>query len=338
MAGKLSGGEVRTDPCRGSGCHRVQGVRRSLLRRHGHDRADLRAGAEVRTEYCVEISNRDRQLGAGFLLTRHHVLTAFHCVRPIDTDDEHLKLSFATGEVVPGRFCERSSGADLALIDVLKPLERSFILPNADRAGRGDMWSAPYRPSKRDPYLSGDVLRGTVTYKCDAGHEIEALQLGCRQLLGDYSGYSGGPVERHGPGEEPTLLGVLLEQYPDRQAPERASGVLFAATIAEALRRFDCLGVGHLLKVLFPDDGEQEECAPTTTSDERHAAMQVQEKQKPHSPITDSSLKPRIAAANSILGALHEWGSTGLLDPMAVSSLKLRVASRVVDSNWADDA
>ena len=153
------------------------------------------------SDYWIEISQHGARLGAGFLLTRRYALTAFHCLRELPSDDEQLELSFAGGEVGPGRVHERSPEADLALIDILKPHESPVVLPNADRASRGDSWSAPYRPGPSDPYLSGDVLSGGMPYVCEAGNSIEALQLDCSQHLGDYSGYSGGPVERYTGGE-----------------------------------------------------------------------------------------------------------------------------------------
>jgi hypothetical protein len=50
---------------------------------------------------------------------------------------------------------------------------------------------APYRPGTAYSYLSGDV-HGPVTYQCEGGGIIQALQLSCMQHPGDYSGYSGG--------------------------------------------------------------------------------------------------------------------------------------------------
>jgi hypothetical protein len=200
-------------------------------------------------DYWVEISERGARLGAGFLLTRHYALTAAHCLRGVDFGKERLKLSFASGEMVTGRVRETAAGADLALIEIREPRE-SPLIPHFDRAVRGDKWLAPYRPSTRDPYLSGTVLSDAISYRLEAGDEIEALQLDCSQYLGDYSGYSGGPVERQVTSGEPSFLGVLLEQYPDRRYDGRASNVLFAATIAEALRRFDLLGMSSLLENL----------------------------------------------------------------------------------------
>jgi hypothetical protein len=267
-------------------------------------------------EYWVEISQQGKRLGAGFILNRNYILSASHCLSGIESDDEPLELSFATGEKTPGQVCERAMGADLVLIDILKPRDSTHRLPNADRAGRGDPWFAPYRPSTSDPHLSGDVLSGPIAYRCEAGDEIEALQLGCSQTLGDYAGYSGGPVERAVTGSEPVLLGILLEQYPDRQATGRFSDVLFAATIAEALRSFNSLDVGRLLKVLYSADRTLEPIAGTASL----------------------PLEPRIAKAGSLLSALHEWGTGGVLDPMTVSMLKLQVAQRLVDGTLADTA
>lgn len=280
----------------------------------------------VATDYWIEIFRQGTRLGAGFLLNQHHALTALHCVRGSEPG-EHVELSFATGEKkIPGRVCEYARGADLALIDILKPRGSTLVTPSADKADRGDRWSAPYRPSTGDPLLSGDVLEGKITYRCEAGFEIEALQLGCSERLGDYSGYSGSPVERHVTGREPALLGILVEQFPDRRAPERASEVLFAATIAEALRRFNCLGVGHLVNVLNASVQTPWRCPPTS------------EPQLPevHAPGARIPVESRIAAADSIMETIKEWARSGVLDPAEVSRLALRIAQRLVDSNWAD--
>ena len=276
------------------------------------------------TGYWIEIFRQGTRLGGGFLLNQHHALTALHCVRNAEPG-ENVELSLATGEKIPGRVCEHARGADLALIDLLKPRETAFITPSADRAERGDKWSAPYRPSTSDPLLGGDVLAGQIKYRCEAGLEIEALQLGCSEQLGDYSGYSGGPVERQVPGQKPSLLGILVEQFPDRQAPGRASEVLFAATIGEALRRFNCLGVGHLMNVLDTHEKTPWRCPP------------ADEPQPPAAPASGSMVESRIAAANSIMETIREWARNGVLDPAEVSVLGLRVASRLVDSSWADD-
>ena len=101
---------------------------------------------------------------------------------------------------------------------------------------------------------------GKITYRCEAGLEIEALRLAVPSSWG-LLGILRRPGRRYAPGREPSLLGILVEQFPDRQAPGRASDVLFAATIAEALRRFNCLALGHLVNVLYADEQTPWKCS-----------------------------------------------------------------------------
>jgi hypothetical protein len=281
-------------------------------------------------EYWVEIWQQGRKLGAGFIVTRHYVLTAFHCLRGLDPHDELVELSFASGEVSAGRIYESSPEADLALIDLLQPRDRKFEPLTADRARQGDAWLAPYRPRGDEPHLSGDVVSGAIAYTCETGHQIEALQLNCSQGIGDYSGYSGGPVERRGPSARPSLIGVLLEQYPDRRA-DRASGVLFAATIAEAARRFNCLGVGHLIDVMTAGNDPAPERSPAKGPGRHDEPGPVQ---APSLQASRNSLERVIARADSLLAALDEWGASNTLSPLEVSMLKSRVVRRVVEGDW----
>jgi hypothetical protein len=284
--------------------------------------------------YWVKISQRDESLGAGFILTSHLALTSSHCLKRIDRADSLLKLCFAGGEEVAGRVREYAEGANLALIDILEPLDGTLIPPASGRATEGDTWSAPYRPSTGDPHLNGQVVRGSIRYTCEAGAEIEALQLSCSQRIGDYSRYSGGPVERHLAGEV-TLLGVLLEPYPDQQTAHRASDVLFAATIEEAGRRFKCLSAPHLLEFLSLSDGTSHEQFPARVSSQDDTGLLVQ--QANNNAFASPPLEQRIAAARSVLSALHELGISGVLDPLYVSKQKKRIVRRLVDSVWADE-
>ena len=130
----------------------------------------------------------------------------------------------------------------------------------------------------------------------------------------------------------------MLEQYPDRQSPERASDVLFAATIAEALRRFDSFDVGHLLNVLSAENEPLPDCSSVATPPTTCVIGSVPTSGEPAGPAVGRSLESRIAAAGSLLDALHEWGTRGVLDPMDVAALKLRVAQSVIDSVRDDDA
>jgi hypothetical protein len=185
-----------------------------------------------------------------------------------------------------------------------------------------------------DPYLSGEVLSQAITYRLETGHDIEALQLECSQHLGDYAGYSGGPVQRSVTGNDLVLLGVMLEQYPDRQAADRASNVLFAATIAEVLRRFDAFNVGHLLTVLTGAEASRAErgAAPDTGTAVSTATGVSAD---PAVTRRGQSLDARIVAAESLIAAIRDWGSSGVLDPMSMSAITAQVAGRLVDNDSA---
>ena len=243
-------------------------------------------------------------------MTSSYVVTADHCLRGIASNDEPLELSFPDGEVALGRVNQRLSSADLALIDILKAGETLVIIPSADLARNGEEWRCPYRPSRSDPHISGGVREASVRYRIVTGDEVEALQLGCAQMLGNYYGYSGSPVERDRD-DKRAILGVILEQYPDRQQPERASGVLFATTIGEVLRRFDSLGVSHLINVLCQLPG----------------SLVVRRSRGP----SNNTLESRIRKANALLEAIDEWSSRGLLDPTQVSACRLRVVEDLID-------
>jgi Trypsin-like peptidase domain len=285
--------------------------------------------------YWVEISQHGMRLGAGFLLTSRFVVTALHCLRGATVGDDVVNLSFPAGQNIPGRVHERSETADLALIDVTEP--GPAVVPHADRCEAGAVWRAPYRPSITDPYLSGGVLHSSVSYQCEGGDAIEALQLGCVEHLGDYSGYSGGPVERSAGDENRAVLGILMEQYPDRQDPQRASDVLFAATVAEALRRFSCFDVGHLLKVLCPTPAQAPRGAAATTRHEPGTPVPIAKPSHQGRPPSVPA-KSLVATGRLLLGALRDWGACGLLDEAHVSVLQLRVAKSVIDGALGDDA
>lgn len=93
------------------------------------------------------------------------------------------------------------------------------------------------------------MVAASVPYECERGETVDALQLKCRQHLGDYGGYSGSPVEKQFE-QHAELIGLLVEQYFDRESPNRAANVLFAATIRGALQRFRTFDVSHLAAVL----------------------------------------------------------------------------------------
>ncbi len=246
-------------------------------------------------EYWVGLRHGDRDLGAAFFLTRRFLVTAAHCLRPVD-DDAELTVVYPDGAVAPARLHERARDADLAVVMLIGP---SPVTPlSADTCAPRDRWRTPTRPSPSDPFLSGSVVEANVPYDCVGGARLRALQLETDVELGDYSGYSGGPVECRSRANR-SLLGVLLEQYPDRQDPSRATNVLFAASIAEVMDRFDCFDTSNLVARPEPE---------------------------PSRPYDDV-----LANVTALLKEAATWEELGLMSPADVSAIRLRVQRSVVE-------
>jgi hypothetical protein len=291
-----------------------------------------------RGEYWVEIYQGGTRLGAGFLLTSCYAVTAFHCLKGIAVDSDTLDVLFPAGETLSGRVHRQSQESDLALIDIPKSGNNSALVPLADRAVVGEEWRSPYRPSTRHAYLSGTISSASLAYQCEGEGTVEAMQLECIQDVGDYSGYSGSPIERSDSGPAgSTVLGVLIEQYPDQNpaynAPGRSSPVLFAATIAEILRRFDCFAVSHLLALLQPLESEYPSDFGSAEMPQRADPETAANDPGVQANSSDDSIDMRIRVADAKIRALHEWQSSGILDELQVAPLKLRVAQSLVDGD-----
>lgn len=257
--------------------------------------------------YWVHISRGGNWLGAGFLLLGSYVLTAHHCLGKDEPGSEDVKVEFETGEVLPGRIHRRCPAADLALIDVPES-GRGPVIPRAGRPSVGERWRSPYQPSRSDVFLSGMIDAVHGSYQSAAGDCVEAMQLGCKQDLEDYSGYSGSPIESDGSQDDRRLFGVLIEQHPKHfpagREPRAAAPVLFAATMTEVMRRFDCFSLDHLMDLL-----------PSSSADDAPAPGAL--------PVSD--VRSDIDAADEKIRALYAWFAGGLLDEQEFTALKVKV-------------
>ena len=283
--------------------------------------------------YWFEFFQGDKRLGVGFFLTRCYAVTALHCLHGIATDDDTLDICFPDGGKAQGRVHRRSAEADLALIDIPKVGDAASITPGLGRAENGGAWKDPYRPSNSRIYLSGKITEPAMIYRGVGGADIEAMQLECDQVVGDYAGYSGSPVEFHSTGRDQLVVGILFEQYPehfqDSERLQRASNVLFAVTLAEAYQRFDCFDTERLAEVLSNRPGHESKDSVTDAT--------KPSKFKDEKRALDSDARPARRSTSSSkrtakkLKALRKWKERGLLDEQDVVLLRRQVAQRFIE-------
>lgn len=243
---------------------------------------------------------------------RRFVLTAFHCLSGLTARDADLDIVLADGSRVVGRVCREDKDADLAVIEISAEFETSQPVPMAGVAQGGDRWRGPYRPGENEVELSGRIDSEAMQYLCEGGAKIEALQLTADQRVGDYSGYSGGPVEGFAQDGKPTLLGILLEQALDRAVASRNANVLFAATMREVMGRFDIFDVTHLIDVLRPPRREQ--------------ATQSQSADPP-------SPRSQAERVDSVIHILQQLSDQGVMDPSHVADLRYRALKRIFEED-----
>ncbi|MET8373861.1 trypsin-like peptidase domain-containing protein [Micromonospora sp. DT68] len=271
--------------------------------------------------YVVQLYGEGQLLGAGFFVTSRFVLTAAHVLHQLPPEHPTVEI-MCDGRRMQGRIAQRTSRFDVALIELTSGAQRSIRTPEAGRCQPRDEWSSPYRPASTEPVLTGSVEAVDMAYQCHGGEVMIAMQLMSRLDLGDFSGYSGAPVECVTDMDLPTLAGLLLEQVWRRDGPVHrrptASNVLFAGTLAQALSCFDHFDVHHLVSALTPSSNGTSANTPRSSKS-----------------AVPSQASRAVKEADLLLNALDEWAARGILDDGQLALLRLRVANKVVDRGFS---
>ena len=276
-------------------------------------------------------TDRGIDLGAGFFITSRYILTAAHCLKRVPDKDGTLSVELADGKTIKASIAEINETADLALLDVpyRDAMTTGVVAPMTDRPVTERPWWGPMRPpGNLDPHLAGIVTQAPVDYKLSDGSRIEAAQLTTEVVIGDYSGYSGGPVEaRPDRGDTPRIIGLLVEQYFDRQDDDRASNVLWATTMRQACATFRCLEYGGTAE---KDASSSAPASKTLTPSEIIAQR----------PALADNPSGKLNFAFSILS---DWHEEGLLESGEVAQLRVQIPRDIImqmlkDMSWITPA
>ena len=269
--------------------------------------------------YWVQLRHESLTLGGGFLVTPVYVLTAAHCLRGLPPDKwGEISIAAHRRPGVNGRVIQLIKDVDIALIEIEAPGVEDVSILSADRCADNDPWFGPYRPTESDPNLSGAVMPGLIDYKCEAGAVVSALQLLTFLDLGDYSGYSGGPVERRLASIEPTIVGILIEQFLDRLDQERATNVLFAVTIGDALRQFAPFQLDHLRSVLLGDAAETSARLPVA----------------PAGTEVDEQLEAAFERGRRLFAFIDAEAQSSAMPRSVIEQAQMSVFARIIDESF----
>ena len=211
---------------------------------------------------------------------------------------------------ITGTVEQRCQEADLALIrlygDHVPGPEIYF-----DQARRGELWRAARRSVGSD-VLHGIVLKASALHHSAPGLQaIEVLILDCAGADGDeqaanrtaYADHAGTPIERAEPGRFPVVLGIAIR--PGGSVDGNARPLLLAATVKEALRRFQCLQFAELVDAMWP------EAAETASRPQPASSAPAAQAVEPFSvdEVPDSNPVPfREKYQNEVYKRLREYG------------------------------
>ncbi|MDD7942873.1 HEAT repeat domain-containing protein [Actinomycetospora lutea] len=189
--------------------------------------------------------------GAGFVLAaptggRGRVaLTAAHVVG--SSNKSSTRFVTADGRTVPIEHVEAVKELDVAALHLGDDVEGFSVARAQDRLA----WRVEARPGPNDPRLTGTVTDPRRPFSKPDAPNVSVVQLEVDQVVHNYKGYSGSPVELV-PSDlttvestTPPVIGVLIEHFPVRSAPSPgqrhppASNVLYAVPIEAALDRLN---------------------------------------------------------------------------------------------------
>ena len=267
--------------------------------------------------YWGRLLSGKRTLGGCFLLSTQYAITAAHCLDGVKDEDSTLAIVLGEARKVPARLRDRNRSRDLAVLE-LDPDDTADILLAAPAPCLvSDPWIGQFRERFSEPKIAGSVTCARMPLLNASGELVEVAQLESSVDLADYSGYSGGPVERNDGKSVTVLHGVVVEQTFERGATKRAANLVFAATIAEIYRTFQWLRVADVLGIDEPGH-------------DSHARSDDIASQRDASQLTAESLDESPATIDIVLEYIKDTSTIDVLTHPGVSTLRIQVLRSII--------